>query len=40
MERIRKGNVKPGVSLDVSSYKQIKDIHEESKSKKVKRLNK
>jgi len=40
MERIRRGEVKPGVSLDVSLYKQISNTSEEPKPKRGRRVNK
>lgn len=39
MEKIRKGDTKPGVSLDVSSYKQINST-ESIKPKRGKKVNK
>lgn len=36
IEKIRKGDTKPGVSLDVSSYKQVESI----KPKRGKKVNK
>ena len=39
MEKIRNGDIKPGVSLDVSSYKQI-NTTSKSKKEKSKKINK
>lgn len=39
MEKIRKGDTKPGVSLDVSLYKQI-NTTESTKPKRGKKVNK
>ena len=39
MEKIRNGNIKPSVSLDVSSYKKINSI-ELTKPKRGKKVNK
>ena len=36
MERIRNGDIKPSVSLDVASYKQTNDTLKNKKSKKSK----
>ena len=40
MERIRNGDVKPGVSLNVSLYKQLNNTSNKTKQKRGKKLNK
>lgn len=40
MERIRRGETKPGVSLDVSGYKLTSDISEKPKTKRNRKVNK
>ena len=37
MEKIRRGETKPGVSLDISSYKEALNISQKSKNKRGKR---